>query len=147
MKLNTFKFFMLLFFIILYHYKIHNDLEKKFSRAHFNYDSVRRPNKKCNIKSNNLNCIGMPSGHCECIAIFSFILYFYNYIPLWLASLAIILTAFQRIIVTKHTIDQVFVGSLLGIIYSMMYTYFNLSIYSFLTIFLIGILLFLSSRQ
>lgn len=153
MKLNT-KFtqsnIIILITIILlssYHYFIHNGLEKTFSQTYFEYDDIRRPLELCDKEINcpRLFCTGMPSGHAETITVFCLLLCLYNFIPLWLSIVIIIIVDFQRIISNKHTIIQVLIGSLLGIIYANIYKFFNLSIYGFLLVFSIGfILTFLS---
>lgn len=57
---------------------------------------------------------GMPSGHAQSV-FFSFsFLYFYGYDSLWASSI-VVLTIYQRWIYRQHSIDQLLVGSLIGI--------------------------------
>ena len=44
-----------------------------------------------------------------------------------------------------HTINQVIVGVILGLVYAVIYKYFNLSIVGFIVVFIIGLLLALFS--
>ena len=133
--------------LTLYHYYIHNGIEKTFSQTYFDYDDVKRPLLRCNNKDNSLKlgCIGMPSGHAETTSLFCFLLYFYKIIPLWVSLLIIFGVCIQRIVSHMHTPIQVIVGSTLGLLYASIYKYFNLSITGFLTIFSIGLILVLLS--
>jgi membrane-associated phospholipid phosphatase len=85
----------------------------------------------------------MPSGHAETITIFSLLLYLYNIIPLWLCILLIFVISSQRVIYKYHTIIQVLIGIFIGIIYTMIYKYFNLSYISFLIVLAIGFIFIL----
>ena len=81
MKFINFKNIIILSIIILlslYHFYIHNGLEKLFSQSYFNYDSVKRPLSNCSNQNNSqkLSCIGMPSGHAEFSSVLFFLLYF-----------------------------------------------------------------------
>lgn len=150
MKLNkqTSFQFVVIILIFMYHYYFHNDLEKLFSQTYFPYDNIKRPLEKCNKQINkfNLYCVGMPSGHAESFGLLSFLLYFYNFIPLWLCLAIIISVSLQRIIKNKHTLFQVLIGLLLGFTYANIYQYFNLSIYGFLIIFVISLILYILSK-
>ena len=119
-----------IFLLCLYHFYIHNGLEKIFFRSYFDYNDVRRPLKKCNNDphSKNLSCIGTPSGHAETGSLFLFLLYFNNLIPLWGCLILIICISIQRMITDMHTFDQVCIGSLFGLLYAFIYNYFNLFI-------------------
>jgi len=132
-----------IFLLASYHYLIHNDLEKTFSKTYFEYNDIRRPFNKCNteINSSRLSCTGMPSGHAETISIICILLYLYNFIPLWLSIIIIMIVSFQRIISNKHTLIQVLIGSLLGLIYASIYKFFNLSVYGFIFVLGIGFIL------
>lgn len=132
-----------IFLLASYHYLIHNDLEKTFSKTYFEYNDIRRPLELCDkeINSSRLSCTGMPSGHAETISVFCILLYLYNFIPLWLSIIIIVVVSFQRIISNKHTLIQVLIGSLLGLIYATIYKFFNLSIYGFLFVLGIGFIL------
>ena len=132
-----------IFLLASYHYLIHNDLEKNFFQTYFEYSDIRRPSNKCDkeINSSRLSCTGMPSGHAETISIICILLYLYNFIPLWLSIIIIMIVSFQRIISNKHTLIQVLIGSLLGLIYATIYKFFNLSVYGFLFVLGIGFIL------
>jgi hypoxanthine phosphoribosyltransferase len=150
MKLTSLKNIQLFIFIILismYHFYIHNNLEKIFSQSYFEYDTIKRPLSKCRSSDNSslLGCIGMPSGHAETSSVFSFLLYFYKIIPLWVCLLIICIVSTQRIISYKHTLTQVIVGATLGFIYAVIYKKFTLG---FIIVLTIGLLLtFLSVYQ
>jgi len=141
------KFNLLILSIVIfsiYHYFIHNGLEKTFSQTYFNYNLINRPLANCNNNS-SLGCIGMPSGHAESSAVLFFLLYFYKYIPLWVCLLSVSIICIQRITSKMHTISQVIVGSTLGFLYALIYKKFNLSFLGFLVIFSIGFILALLS--
>lgn len=127
----------------LYHFSIHNGLEKIFSQTYFDYYNVKRPLYKCkNVKQqSNLSCIGLPSGHAETASVFLFLLYFHRFTPLWLSILMIVIISLQRVLTNMHTPIQVLFGSLLGLIYASIYTYFNLSSTGFAIVFIFGLLL------
>lgn len=129
----------------IYHFFIHNGVEKIFFQSYFNYDDVKRPLLKCNNKMNrpSLYCIGMPSGHAETTSVFFFLLYFYKLLPLWITLILITLFCLQRLITNMHTISQVIVGSMLGLMYALIYKSLNLSFVSFLIVFTIGFILIL----
>lgn len=143
------KIFILIIILLLsaYHYLLNNNLEKLFSQTYFDYNNIRRPLKICDkdINCSNLDCTGMPSGHAEGASVLSCLLYFYKFIPLWLCLTIIAVISLQRIIANKHTLNQVIVGSILGLIYATIYKKFNLSIYGFLFVFSIGFILTLLS--
>ena len=71
---------------------------------------------------------GMPSGHSN----LSFYSIFYNYLAnpkitnnLWLMIFVALITVSQRFKYKKHTLEQLFVGGIVGMIYA--YTVFNIS--------------------
>lgn len=142
MKLNIIVLAIIIL-LSLYHYFIHNGLEKTFSQIYFPYNDVKRPLLRCKNIDNctKLNCIGMPSGHAETASLFLFLFYFYEIIPLWSCLLLILFFSAQRVVTNMHTISQVIVGSFLGLIYALIYKYFNLSIISFIIVFGIGFIL------
>ena len=146
MKLNkniTKNITILLFIIVvsLYNCYIQNGLEKLFFETYFDgIKFIKRPLEKC-LNSRKAHCIGMPSGHSETITIFATLLYLYKFIPLWLCVLAISIVGLQRILTNVHTILQVLAGIFLGCMYSKLYRYFNLSIFSFLIVLIIGLFL------
>ena len=148
MKLNdSKKVFIYIILIAFYHFSIQNPLEKYFFKCHFDYDSIRRPLKICineYIHENTIVCVGMSSGHAEAITILASLLYLYKFIPLWLSLLLIFLISLQRYTSHMHSISQIVAGIILGLFYVSIYKYFSLSIPSFLIIFGIGILLYVS---
>jgi len=147
MKLNEIiknnKILIIIILIFIYHYLIQNDLEKRFSQVYFEYTNIKRPTKKCEKNTKNLNCVGMPSGHAESVTILSSLLYLYKFIPLWLCLLVIFVFSIQRIIKNKHSIDQVLMGIIIGLFYVFIYKKLNLSIYAFIIVLLIGFTLLL----
>ena len=146
MKFNIL-FFSIIILFSLYHYFIHNGLEKTFSQTYFDYNLVKRPLSNCNNNTNTLrlSCIGMPSGHAEVSSIFFFLLYFYKFIPLWFCLLFVIIICIQRITSKMHTLGQVILGSTLGFLYASIYKKFNFSLFGFLIVFSIGFILALLS--
>jgi len=139
-SLKNIQLFTFIILLTIYHFYIHNILEKKFSQTYFEYDKVKRPLFRCKDaeKATHLGCIGMPSGHAETVAVFSFLLYFYKIIPLWITFLMISIICLQRITSNMHTISQVTVGAILGYIYAIIYKKFT---FGFIIIFGIGLLL------
>jgi len=148
MKLNdSKKIFIYIILIAFYHFSIQNPLEKYFFKYRFDYDSIKRPLKICineYIYENTIVCVGMSSGHAEAITILASLLYLYKFIPLWLSFLFIFIISMQRYTSHIHSISQIVAGIILGLFYVSIYKYFNLSIPSFLIIFGIGILLYVS---
>jgi hypoxanthine phosphoribosyltransferase len=142
MKLNTIQVLIFIILITTYHYYIHNGLEKIFSQIYLDYDSVKRPLFRCKNRDNNsrLGCIGMPSGHAETSSVFSFLLYFNKIIPLWVCLLIISLISIQRITSHMHTLSQVVVGSILGLLYASIYKKYSFG-YGFIIVLTIGLLL------
>lgn len=132
--------FIFIIFVSIYHFHIHNSLEKMFSQVYFDYDEVKRPLPKCKSGDNSslLRCIGMPSGHAETSSVFSFLLYFYKIIPLWVCLFIISVISVRRIVSGMHTLNQVIVGAILGFIYAFIYKNFTLG---FIIILIIGLLL------
>ena len=131
--------FSIIILITFYHYYIHNKIEKRFFQRHFDYDAIKRPLLKCaREKTARISCIGMPSGHTEAVAVFTGLLYLYKMIPLWVCIIMIILIGTQRIACHMHTLNQVLVGGLFGILYAFIYKQYA---YGFVGIFLLGIML------
>jgi hypothetical protein len=139
-NLQNIQLFAVITLLASYHFLIHNSLEKRFSQTYFDYDDVKRPRLKCQGRENSsrLKCIGMPSGHAETASVFSFLLYFYKIIPLWVCLLIIFMISMQRVITNMHTISQVMVGAILGYIYAVIYKKFA---FGFIIVFTIGLLL------
>lgn len=136
------RFFIILLIIISYHYYIQNRLEKMLSKTYFDIEMVKRPLANNNY-NNTLNNIGMPSGHAELVTIISCILYFYDFIPLWICILMICIISYQRVITKRHTINQVIAGIICGLIYSYIYISNNLSVGSLGMVLCIGFILIL----
>jgi len=139
MKLNT---FIIIILLCIYHSIIQNRIEKMFCKTYFDNNLVKRPTKNC-ISCKSIQCIGMPSGHSEVATIFAVLLYFFNIIPLWVSLFIIFIFSLQRVYTNKHSLNQVLIGILFGFIYAFIYKKFNLSLYSFLIILSIGLLLFI----
>ena len=142
-KTHQIYLFLLIILICCYHFFIQNGIEKLFFEQYFDYESIKRPLERCssNLNSQNLSCIGMPSGHAETVTIFSTLLYLYKIIPLWVCLLLIMCFSGQRITSKMHTIPQVAAGIFIGYRYAYIYKYFDMSIYSFLIVFYIGLIL------
>jgi len=146
MKLNNFTPFLkiqiIILLILLYHYYIQNSLEKNFFDLYLNYDIVKRPLYACNSGFyNSFRCLGFPSRHTELASILFFILYFQKFISLPVCIILILCVALQRIIVHMHTFIQITFAGIFGFLYSQIYVRSHFSVYSFLLVFLIGILL------
>ena len=130
-------FFLLI--VVQYHRYIQDDVEKLFFLEYFGYDNVKRPltgNTMISTKD-----LGMPSGHAESATIMFLLLYFYGYISLPVSIILIFLVSLQRVLAQRHSIAQVTVGTILGLIYSYIYKSYNLSIFSFLIVLSITFLL------
>ena len=112
--------FILLCVIILHTFV--NNLEKLLVQNIFG--SIRRPCKKCSSSNSNtdeLACLGMPSGHVEAATVVSMFLIVNQLVPLWGGMLIVICTALQRIYSLRHTFNQVLVGFAIGLLYSYIY--------------------------
>lgn len=144
MKLNEIQIISIIILISIYHFYIQNNLEKNFFRCYIDYNSIKRPLNICSKFKNrgHLLCVGMPSGYAETITIFASLLYLYEFIPLWSCLLIIFIFSIQRFITNMHTITQIISGIMFGLFYVYIYKHFNLSIYAFLIVFSIGILLY-----
>ena len=132
-------FAIFLFIVFYYHYYIQNNIEKRLCLEYFGYNNVKRP-----LSGNTMfsyGDLGMPSGHSETITIFATLLYLYKFIPLWLCILLISIVGLQRILTNVHTIMQVIAGIFIGFLYAKLYRYFNLSVFSFLIVLIIGLIL------
>ena len=132
-------FAIFLLIVVLYHYYIQNNVEKRFCLEYFDYNNVKRP-LSGNIMSSSGD-LGMPSGHAESATIMFLLLYFYEYISLPVCIILIFICSLQRVLKQYHTIAQVIVGTILGVIYSYIYKSYNLSILSFLIVLSIALLL------
>ena len=132
-----FAFFLLI--VVQYHRWIQDDVEKMFFLEYFGYDNVKTPLSGNIMKSTR--DLGMPSGHAESATIMFLLLYFYEYISLPVCIILIFICSLQRVLKQYHTIAQVIVGTILGVIYSYIYKSYNLSIFSFLIVLSIALLL------
>ena len=132
-------FAIFLLIVVLYHYDIQNNIEKRFCLEYFDYNSVKRP-LSGNIMSSSGD-LGMPSGHAEASTIMFLLLYYYGYISLPVSIILIFIVSLQRVLAQRHSIAQVTVGTILGLIYSYIYKSYNLSIFSFLIVLSIAFLL------
>jgi len=145
MKLNNLYVLSIIFILAYYHFIIHNNLEKLFMQCHFNYNNIKRPKNKCQDikKCYEISCIGLPSGHAETSSVLLFLLYFNKYISLWTCLLLIFIVCLQRILADMHTIFQVIIGSLIGLLYAFIYSFNtnHISILGIFTVLSIGITL------
>ena len=132
-------FAIFLLIVVLYHYYIQNNVEKRFCLEYFDYNNVKRP-LSGNIMSSSGD-LGMPSGHAEAGTIMFLLLYYYGYISLPVSIILIFIVSLQRVVKERHTIAQVIAGTMCGIIYSYIYKSYNLSIFSFLIVLSITLLL------
>ena len=130
-------FFLLI--VVQYHRWIQDDVENLFSLQYFGYNNVKRP-LSGNIMFSTCD-LGMPSGHAEAGTIMFLLLYFYEYISLPVSIILIFIVSLQRVVKERHTIAQVIAGTMCGIIYSYIYKSYNLSIFSFLIVLSITLLL------
>lgn len=142
MKLEKYSIFIILFIIFIYHSYIHNKLEKIFFDTYINYNNIKRPLQKCTSEINkSIKCVGLPSEHAEVYTIIFSLLYFKNFISLYVCLSFIFLISIQRIIFQMHTVTQVLFGILLGFFYTQIYVRNNLSIFSFLIVLIIGLII------
>ena len=132
-------FAIFLLIVVLYHYNIHNNIEKRFFLEYFGYNNIKRP-LSGNIMFSSRD-LGMPSGHAESATIMFLLLYFFGYISLPVSIILIFLVSLQRVLAQRHSIAQVTVGTILGLIYSYIYKSYNFSIFSFLIVISITFLL------
>lgn len=141
MNLPTYYIIFFLIIVFTYHL-VQNNIEKQFSLTYFGFDNVKRPLSDSNMYT--FRDLGMPSGHAEIATIISCILYYYKFISLWLCILLIFIFSMQRVIANRHTVFQVIVGIICGLIYSYIYISNNLSLLSLGFVVLISLLLFSS---
>ena len=132
-------FAIFLLIVVLYHFWVQNNVEKLFCLEYFGYNNVKRP-LSGNIMFSSCE-LGMPSGHAEAGTIMFLLLYFYEYISLPVSIILIFIVSLQRVVKERHTIAQVIAGTMCGIIYSYIYKSYNLSIFSFLIVLSITLLL------
>jgi membrane-associated phospholipid phosphatase len=132
-------FIIFLLIVVLYHYNIHINIEKRFSLEYFGYNNIKRP-LSGNIMFSSCD-LGIPSGSAESGTIMFSLLYFYGYISLPVSIILIFIVSLQRVLKQRHTIAQVIAGIICGLIYSHIYKSYNLSIFSFLIVLSITFLL------
>ena len=132
-------FAIFLLIVVLYHYYIQNNVEKRFSLEYFGYTNVKRP--LCGNIMFSSGDLGMPSGHAESATIMFLLLYYYGYISLPVSIILIFIVSLQRVVKERHTLSQVIVGTICGLIYTYIYKSYNLSILSFLIVLSITFLL------
>jgi membrane-associated phospholipid phosphatase len=132
-------FAIFLLIVVLYHYYIQNNVEKRFCLEYFDYNNVKRPLSGNIIDSSG--DLGMPSGHAEAGTIMFLLLYYYGYISFTLCLILIFICSLQRVLKQRHTIAQVIVGTILGVIYTYIYKSYNLSLFSFAIVLSIALLL------
>ena len=132
-------FAIFLLIVVLYHYNIHNNIEKRFFLEYFGYNNIKRP-LSGNIMFSSRD-LGMPSGSAESGTIMFLLLYYYGYISLPVSIILIFIVSLQRVLKERHSIAQVIVGTICGLIYSYIYKSYNLSILSFLIVLSIALLL------
>jgi membrane-associated phospholipid phosphatase len=132
-------FAIFLLIVILYHYYIQNIVEKRFCLDYFGYDNVKRP-LSGNIMT-SYGDLGMPSGHAEAGTIMFLLLYYYGYISFIICATLIFIVSLQRLLKEEHTIAQVIVGTILGVIYTYIYKSYNFSIFSFAIVLSITLIL------
>jgi adenine/guanine phosphoribosyltransferase-like PRPP-binding protein len=108
-----------LIYVGLLHYLIVNPYEKILAQILFK--DVNRPLDKCKTRDISLACLGMPSGHAEVTSIIIFLLLLQNKITALIAVIIITIIGSQRILANMHTLSQVCVGMILGLIYAIIY--------------------------
>ena len=106
-------------YIVILHFAIINPCEKLLAQNLFK--DVYRPLSKCGLYDTSLACLGMPSGHAETISVIIFLLLLRNKISSLLAAIIIIIIGSQRILANMHTMTQVCIGMILGLIYAFVY--------------------------
>jgi len=133
-----------LLIILLGHAGLLNKLEKICMRIIFGSNNyINRPLEKCkNLSDINISCLGMPSGHTEFITILTLLLNHYDLLSFPMVILAIFVIGIHRIGTKMHTLNQVIVGLLVGIMYANIYIKTNLSYVSL--IILVGMIAFLT---
>jgi hypoxanthine phosphoribosyltransferase len=130
-------------FISIAHAAIVNKSEKVIMKILFGSNNIiNRPLNKCKDSDDfTISCIGMPSGHTEIATIVSLLLSYYDLLPLSIAILTIITVGLQRIVTDMHSIEQVFIGLLFGLVYTDIYITTGTSFKSILL--LCGFMMFL----
>lgn len=104
--------------LLVIHVGFTNAFEKLLTQQWFG--SLRRPCTYCHDRD-TFECLGMPSGHAESVVVFTCILLWKGMISLPVASVIVVLVCLQRIYALRHTVAQVAMGALLGLIYAALY--------------------------
>ena len=126
--LNTGDIIAIIFLIAIYDHLTLNVIEKMWFDAFFDYNDIKRPLPFCSKKENmNVKCLGMPSGHAQTTTLVTVILYKYKLISFTTCAVLITIVSLQRVLLEKHTLGQVFVGIIIGLMYSYIYISNNLS--------------------
>ena len=116
--------------IVLFHFEIVNDIEKRFSHSVLPVDLYIRPSHACYNNNNNNNnnnrekCYGFPSGHTEAAALGLLLLTKNGWIPRWIAFAGIFAVGLQRVLFFRHTWLQVIAGAGFGAVYAFIYASF-----------------------
>jgi len=108
--------------LLIIHVGFTNAFEKLLTQQWFG--SLRRPCSYCEDKD-TFECLGMPSGHAETVVVVSCILLWKGAISLPVASIIVILVCLQRVHALRHTVPQVAMGALLGLMYTTLYIVLN----------------------
>lgn len=110
--------------LAIIHISVINRIEKSLVQVIYGPQHwTKRPTLKCpdRYKYLKTKCYGMSSGHAESYTIFFVMLYLLNIIPLSWAIVGVIIICLQRVIWRRHTILQVIIGSLIGLVYVCFY--------------------------
>lgn len=108
----------LAFFLLIIHIGFTNAFEKLLTQQWFG--SLRRPCTNCQDRD-TFECLGMPSGHAETVVVVTCILLWKGAISLPVACIFVLLVCYQRIYALRHTVPQVAMGALLGLMYTALY--------------------------
>jgi hypoxanthine phosphoribosyltransferase len=128
MEKNIMLFISIIVIIVIYDHIVLNVLEKMTNKMYFDFDYIKRPNDQCESKQiQDINCVGMPSGHTQSITLLSLLLYNYGFISLPICVLLITVISLERVVTKMHTCTQVIVGILIGLAYSGIYISNDLS--------------------
>ena len=109
--------------VYFYHIYFHNRVTKSFLCEIFGFEKTKRPDAPQKASPFSLEHLGMPSGHTEATAVALLMLYYLEWIPLWVAVLGITIMALQRVLWNRHSGCQVFVGGFFGVLYGMLFQY------------------------
>ena len=127
---NNRESFLYLLLILFIHGVFLNKFEKIYFEKYSGSNIKYRPLGTCK-NNNSFKCLGMPSGHSEMIVILCVFLVIKKIIPIEIAIILIFLVGLQRIFFDMHSLLQVIVGIIFGLIYSYIYI---ITDYSFLSL-------------